>query len=86
MIDYLETDKDVDAKRLGIEGHSRWGKAALLSAALEPRWAIVYASCSGEGGAKPSRRDWGETLDDVCGVGEYHWMAGNFLKLSLIHI
>jgi hypothetical protein len=82
VIDYLETDKDVDAKRLGIEGHSRWGKAALLSAALEPRWAIVYASCSGEGGAKPSRRDWGETLDDVCGVGEYHWMAGNFLKYA----
>jgi hypothetical protein len=82
VIDYLETRKDVDAKRLGIEGHSRWGKAALLSAALEPRWAIVYASCSGECGAKPSRRDWGETLDDVCGVSEYHWMAGNFLKYA----
>jgi hypothetical protein len=82
LIDYLETNKDVDAKRLGIEGHSRWGKTALLAAALEPRWAIVYASCSGEGGAKPSRRDWGETLDNVCGTGEYHWMAGNCLKYA----
>jgi hypothetical protein len=81
-IDYLETNKAVDAKRLGIEGHSRWGKTALLAAALEPRWAIVYASCSGEGGAKPSRRDWGETLDNVCGTGEYHWMAGNCLKYA----
>ena len=79
-IDYLETDKAVDAKRLGVEGHSRWGKTALLAAALDPRWSIVYASCSGEGGAKPSRRLWGETLDNVCGIGEYHWMAGNFLK------
>jgi hypothetical protein len=83
-IDYLETNKDVDAKRLAVEGHSRWGKGALLAAALEPRWAIVYASCSGEGGAKPSRRNWGQTLDNICVVknGYYHWMAGNFLKYA----
>jgi len=82
VVDYLETDKDVDAKRLGVEGHSRWGKTALLCAAFDPRWSIVYASCSGEGGAKPSRRFWGETVDDVCGIGEYDWMAGNFLKYA----
>jgi hypothetical protein len=82
VIDYLETDPAVDAKRLGVEGHSRWGKTALLSAALDPRWSIVYASCSGQGGAKPSRRDWGETVDDICGIGEYHWMAGNYLKYA----
>jgi hypothetical protein len=79
-VDYLETDKAVDPKRLGVEGHSRWGKTALLCAALDSRWSIVYASCSGEGGAKPSRRLWGETLDNVCGNAEYHWMAGNCLK------
>ena len=79
-IDYLQTDPSVDARRLGVEGHSRWGKTALLAAAYEPRWAICYASCSGEGGAKPSRRNWGETLDDVASLSEYHWMAGNFLK------
>jgi hypothetical protein len=83
VIDYLETDKAVDAKRLGVEGHSRWGKTALLCAALDPRWSIVYASCSGQGGAKPSRRNWGETVDDVCGIGEYDWMAGNYLKYCL---
>lgn len=81
-IDYFETDKDVDAKRLGIEGHSRWGKTALLAAALDPRWAIVYCSCSGEGGAKLHRHDMGESLDNVCGTDEYHWMAGNFLKYA----
>jgi hypothetical protein len=81
-IDYFETDKDVDAKRLGIEGHSRWGKEALLAAALDTRWAIVYSSCSGEGGAKLHRHDMGESVDNVAGPGEYHWMAGNFLKYA----
>ena len=79
-IDYLETDPDVDAKRLGLEGHSRWGKTAMVAAAYDRRWAICFASCSGEGGAKPSRRNWGETLDDLAGPGEYYWMAGNVLK------
>jgi hypothetical protein len=81
-IDYFETDKDVDAKRLGIEGHSRWGKEALLAAALDPRWAIAFSSCSGECGAKLHRHDVGESVDNVCGSGEYHWMAGNFLKYA----
>jgi hypothetical protein len=81
-IDYLETDRSIDASRLGVEGHSRRGKTALLAAALDPRWAVCYASCSGEGGAKPSRRNWGETLDDVASVSEYHWMAGNFIKYA----
>ena len=78
-LDYFETDKSVDAKRVGIEGHSRYGKAALLAAALDRRWAIVYPSCSGEGGAKPSRRNWGETVDNIAGS---HWMAGNFRKYA----
>jgi hypothetical protein len=81
-IDYFETDRDIDAKRLGMEGHSRWGKAALLAAALDPRWAIVYSSCSGECGAKLHRHDIGESVDNVAGPGEYHWMAGNFLKYA----
>jgi hypothetical protein len=81
-VDYFESDKDVDAKRLGIEGHSRWGKEALVAAALDPRWAIVYTSCSGECGAKLHRHDMGESVDNVCGSGEYHWMAGNFLKYA----
>jgi hypothetical protein len=78
-LDYFETDKSVDAKRLGVEGHSRYGKATLLAAALDQRWAIAYPSCSGEGGAKPSRRNWGETVDNISGS---HWMAVNFHKYS----
>jgi hypothetical protein len=81
-IDYFETDKSVDAKRLGVEGHSRYGKAAIVAGAFEPRWAIVFSSCSGEGGTKLHRHDVGESVDNVCGVSEYHWMAGNFLKYA----
>src|SRR5476651_191664 len=78
-LDYFETDKSVDAKQMGVEGHSRYGKAALLAAALDPRWAIVYPSCSGEGGAKPSRRNFGETVDNVA---TSHWFAPNFAKYA----
>jgi len=76
-IDYFETDPDVDARQLGVEGHSRWGKTALWAAASDRRWAIAYVSCSGEGGAKLFRRNYGETTDNIAGA---HWMAGNFRK------
>jgi hypothetical protein len=76
-IDYFETDQDVDTKRLGVEGHSRWGKTALWAAAQDQRWAIVYASCSGEGGAKLFRRNFGETTDNIAGS---YWMAASFRK------
>ena len=82
VLDYLETDPAVDAHRLAVEGHSRFGKTALLAAALDPRWAAAYASCSGEGGAKLHRHDFGESVDIVAWGGEYHWMAGNFLKYA----
>ena len=81
-IDYFETDKAIDAKHIAIEGHSRYGKAALVAMAYEPRMWTAYVSSSGEGGAKLHRRDWGETVENVAGSGEYHWMAGNFIKYS----
>jgi hypothetical protein len=79
-LDYFETDKAVDAKRVGIEGHSRFGKASLIAMAYDPRFAIAYISSSGEGGAKLFRRNFGEQIGNIAGTGEYHWMAGNFLK------
>lgn len=81
-LDYLETDKAVDAKHVAVEGHSRWGKAALVAMAYDPRVWTAYVSSSGEGGAKLHRRDWGETVQNLANVGAYHWMAGNFLKYS----
>ena len=79
-LDYFETDKTVDAKRIGIEGVSRYGKAALVTMAFDRRFAVVLVGSSGEGGAKPHRRDFGESVENLTGSGEYHWMAGNFLK------
>jgi len=79
-LDHLETDKRVDAKRVGIEGVSRYGKAALITMAYDTRFAVVLVGSSGEGGAKLHRRNWGEAVENLTGSGEYHWMAGNFLK------
>jgi lysophospholipase L1-like esterase len=80
VLDYLETDSAVDSKHVGIEGVSRYGKAALVTQAFEPRFAVVLVGSSGEGGAKLNRRNWGEAVENLTGSGEYHWMAGNFLK------
>src|SRR5207245_890529 len=79
-LDYLETDKSVDAKRVGIEGVSRYGKAALVTMAFDTRFAVVLVGSSGEGGAKPHRRNFGEEVENLTGSGGSHWMAGNFLK------
>jgi len=79
-LDYFETDPAVDAKQVGIEGLSRYGKATIVTMAYDQRFAIALVGSSGEGGAKLSRRNWGELVENLTGSGEYHWMAGNFLK------
>lgn len=79
-LDYFETDPSVDAKQVGIEGLSRYGKAALVTMAHDQRFAIGFIGSSGEGGAKLHRRNFGEIVENLTGSGEYHWMAGNFLK------
>ena len=78
-LDYLETNAAVDSRRVGIEGVSRYGKAALVTLAFEQRFALALVGSSGEGGAKLHRRNWGETVESLAG-GEYYWMAGNFMK------
>ena len=81
-LDYLETDPAVDAKRAVIEGVSRYGKASLVTMAYEPRFAIGFIGSSGMGGAALHRRRIGELLENVAGSGEYHWMAGNYIKYA----
>ena len=78
----METDKAVDAKQVGLEGHSRYGKATAVAMAYDPRFAIAYVSSSGEGGAKLYRHIFGEQVGNVAGTQEYHWMAENFLKYA----
>lgn len=81
-IDYFETDKAVDTKRLGIEGLSRYGKATIVTMAYEPRFAIAFVGSSGAGGAKILRRVFGEQVENLASSGEYHWFAGNFIKYA----
>lgn len=81
-LDYFFTDRAVDAKRVGIEGLSRYGKAALLAMAYDSRFAVAFIASSGEGGAKILRRRFGEQVENLAGTGEYHWMSGNFLKYA----
>jgi hypothetical protein len=81
-LDYLETDSDVDRKAVGIEGLSRYGKAALVAMAYEPRFAVGFIGSSGAGGAKILRRVFGEQVENLASTGEYHWFAGNFLKYA----
>jgi hypothetical protein len=82
LLDHLETNPEVDAKRAVIEGVSRFGKAALVTMAFEPRYAIGFIGSSGAGGAALARRNWGEKLENVAGSGEYHWMAGNYIRYA----
>jgi hypothetical protein len=80
VLDHLETDRAVNARQVGVEGVSRYGKAALVAMAFDQRFSAVLIGSSGEGGAKLHRRNWGEAVESLTGSGEYHWMAGNFLK------
>lgn len=79
-LDYLETDPSVDSKHVGIEGVSRYGKAALVTLAFENRFALALVGSSGKGGATLHRRNFGEAVENLTGTGEYHWMAGNYLR------
>jgi len=81
-LDYLQTRADVSSKRVGIEGVSRYGKAALVTMAFDERFAMVLVGSSGAGGATPHRRNFGEAVENLAGSGEYHWMAGNFLRYA----
>jgi hypothetical protein len=81
-LDYFETDSRIDEKRIAIEGLSRYGKAALVALAYEPRIAIGLIGSSGAGGAKILRRVFGEQVENLASSAEYHWFAPNFIKYA----
>jgi hypothetical protein len=82
-MDYFETDKAVDAKQVGIEGHSRFGKSALVTMAYDKRFAVAYISSAGTGGDKIYRHVMGEQLENLAAAPTfYYWMAGNFIKYA----
>jgi hypothetical protein len=80
-VDYFETDPSVDAKRVAIFGVSRLGKTVMWAGAHDTRIAAVIASCSGEGGAALSRRDYGETIAHLTAPTRYPYQfAANYGK------
>jgi hypothetical protein len=81
-LDYLENDPEVDARKVGIEGVSRFGKAALVTMAFEPRFAVGFIASSGAGGAKLHRRNFGEAVENLASSAEYHWFCGNYIKYA----
>ena len=78
IIDYFETDRAVDPKRIAVFGHSRLGKTVLWASAKDERIAAVFSSCSGEMGAALARRDWGETVDDM--AQNFPWQFAGALQ------
>ena len=79
VLDYLEADHAVDAKRVAIVGHSRLGKTVLWAGAQDRRFALIFSSQGGEMGSALARRDYGETVDDMAANYGYQF-AGNFQK------
>jgi hypothetical protein len=85
-MDYLETDKGVDAKRVGLIGVSRLGKTVLWTAARDTRFALVIASCSGEGGAALSRRNYGETIKHLTEPSRYPYQFAESYSKYADHV
>ena len=81
-LDFFETLKEVDAKHVALEGHSRYGKATMVTMVYEPRISNGFVSSSGEGGAKLWRHLVGQQVESLGNAGEYYWMAGNFIRYS----
>ena len=80
LVDFLQTMPEINAKAIGLSGHSRYGKATLFAAAMDPRIAIAFPSDAGSLGTKIARRHSGQDLETSATPSEYHWMAGNFMK------
>jgi len=82
VVDMLQAAPNIDASRVAIFGHSRYGKASLVAMAYDDRIKAGFISSSGAGGAAPYRRHWGEQVENVAAGSEYHWMGARFLRYA----
>jgi hypothetical protein len=83
LIDRFAADPDIDADKVGVEGHSRYGKATLVTAAYDDRVVVAWPSDAGALGTAMARRTYGETLEFVStATSEYHWINGNAMRYN----
>jgi hypothetical protein len=83
LIDYFGSDPDIDEDRVAVEGHSRYGKATLVTAAYDDRVVVAWPSDAGAMGTAVMRRHYGESLEFVASSSsEYHWVNGNILNYA----
>ena len=83
LIDRFAVEPDFDADKVAVMGHSRYGKATLVTAAYDPRVVVAWPSDAGALGTAPARRHYGESLEFVASAsGEYHWVNGNIMKFG----
>ena len=85
LIDEFGQDPDPigpDPDKVAVEGHSRDGKATLVTAAYDDRVVAALPSCGGEGGTSWLRRAFGESVESIVGSGEYYWMDGYLMNYA----
>ena len=80
VMDYLETDKDVDSGKVVVVGHSRGGKTALWTGACDKRFAMAVSNDSGCAGAAFTRGKKGEHLDFI--NTNTDWFCENYKKYN----
>ncbi|WP_246150867.1 glucuronyl esterase domain-containing protein [Adhaeribacter aerolatus] len=81
VLDYFQKDKNIDAKKVFVVGHSRGGKAALWAGVQDQRFAMVFSNCSGNTGAALARRRFGETITRI-NTSFPHWFTNNYKKYN----